>query len=168
LNSHRITLGISFLAFGILALLSGAGYVFLTIEKIIGISFVVYSIPTVYISLNTGERQKLVFATILFLVGVVFFIKSQYEIFDTRGIVFSSILFISGSVLLILFIENTKEKIFLIAAIVLILLSYAAATLFKGVGLFTTTNRLGTLLEIFWPLILILFGISIFARRKKL
>ena len=153
--------------FGIFSLLSSRNVISQTFEDIAGIILILYSIPTVYSALNNGAREKLIVSTILFLVGVVFLVKSHFEILDTRGIVFFSMLFISGSVLVILFIDNTKEKIFLYAGIVLLGLSYLSISQFKKMGLFNSANRIGNLLEIFWPIILIVLGMVIFINRKK-
>lgn len=103
----------------------------------------------------------------MFLIGVVFIVKSYFEILDSRGIVFFSILFISGSVLVILFIENIKEKVFLYAGFIFLVMSYLSITEFRKFGLFNTANRIGNLLEVFWPVILIIMGIIIFINRKK-
>jgi len=165
--NNRIILGLSFLIFGILSLLSSRNIILLTFEDVAGIVFIFYSLPTVYSSMNNGERAKLIASTILFLVGVVFLVKSHFDILDSRGIVFFSILFISGSVLLIIFIENIKEKIFLYTGIVLLILSYLSVAQFRKFGLFNAANRIGNLLEIFWPVILIVMGMIIFVNRKK-
>jgi hypothetical protein len=165
--NNRIILGLSFLIFGILSLLSSRNIILLTFEDVAGIVFIFYSLPTVYSAMNNGERGKLIAFTILFLVGVVFLVKSHFDILDSRGIVFFSILFISGSVLLIIFIENIKEKIFLYTGIVLLILSYLSVTQFRKLGVFDTANKVGNLLEIFWPIILIVMGMIIFVNRKK-
>ena len=165
--NNRIILGIGFLILGVLSLLSGIGITHLTFNEIIGIVLVAYSIPTVYNSFNTGERGKLVFATVLFMMGIIFLTKSYYEILDTRGLVLVSILFITGSVFLILFIENMKEKIFLVPALVCFILSYLSITRFEIFGLFNAANKLGNLVEVFWPVMLTIMGMIIFINRKK-
>lgn len=136
-------------------------------EQIVAGAIIFYSIPTAYFSLENGKRDKLVWAAILFCVSIVLIVKSYFEIFDTRGIIFVSILFISGTVLMLLFIENMKEKVFFFSSLILILLSYLTVTFFKNLGLFDTANRIGNLAEIFWPVILIMLGIGVFINRKK-
>jgi hypothetical protein len=167
LNKNKIVLGISFLIVGVFSLLRYFGSVTLSNEQLFGTAILFYSIPTVYFSLDNGRREKLVWATLLFCVGVIFIVKSYFEILDTRGIVFASILFASGAVLFLLFIENMKEKIFLVSSLTLILLSNLSVTWFKNFGLFEAANKIGILFEIFWPVILIVFGITIFIRRKR-
>ncbi len=167
MSKSKLVLGISFLLIGVFSLLRYFGVVSLSNEQLFGTAIIFYSLPTVYISLESGRREKLVWATILFCVGVIFIVKSYFEILDTRGIVFASILFASGAAFMLLFIENIKERIFLISALLLILLSYLSVTFFKKLGLFETVNKIGDLFEVFLPAILIVLGISIFINRKR-
>jgi hypothetical protein len=167
LSNSKLVLGISFLFVGAFSLLRYFGVVSLSNEQLFGTAIIFYSLPTVYISLENGRREKLVWATVLFCVGVIFIVKLYFEILDTRGIVFASILFASGAAFMLLFIENVKEKVFLISGLLLILLSYLSVTFFKKLGLFETVNKIGNLFEVFWPVILIILGISIFINRKR-
>ena len=167
LNKNKLILGFGLCLMGIFSFLSYLGIVSLNVETIIAIAAVLYSIVTVYISLGNGDRAALAFSTTLFLVGVIFLIKSHYQITETRGIVFSSILFISGAVLFILFVENPKEKKFLIPSFAMFLLSIASMLFLKNLGLFNLVNKVGNLFEIAWPAILIVLGISIFINRGK-
>lgn len=157
----------SLLIVGVLSLFKYFDVVLLSMEQLFGAAIIFYSLPTVYISLGSVRREKLVWATVLFCVGVIFIVKSYFEILDTRGIVFASILFSSGASFMLLYIENTNEKIFLISGLLMILLSYLSVTFFKKLGLFETVNKLGNLLEVFWPAVLIVLGITIFVNRKK-
>ncbi len=165
-KSNRI-LGISFLIAGALALLRYLGIVSISNNQLYGTAIIFYSVPTVYFSLESGRREKLVLATILFCVGILFFVKAYFEILETRGIVFASILFAGGAAFMLLFIENIKEKIFFFAALLMILLSYLSVTFFKKIGLFEAVNQIGDLFEIFWPAILLILGITIFINRKR-
>ncbi|MBA4406865.1 hypothetical protein C0389_06285 [bacterium] len=167
MSNSRLVLGISFLLVGVFSLLRYFGIVSISDEQLFGTVIILYSLPTVYCSLENGRREKLVWATVLFCAGVVFIVKSYFEILDTRGIVFASILFAGGAAFMLLFIENTKEKIFLLSALLLVFLSYLSVTFFKKLGLFETVNKIGNLFEVFWPVVLMLLGIVIFIHRKK-
>lgn len=167
MNNNRFVLGISFFLAGFLSLLKYLNVISMPDEQILGSAIIFYSLPTAYFSLENGKRDKLVWATILFCVSVVLIVKSYFEILDTRGIIFVSILFVSGTVLMLLFIENMKEKVFFFSSLILILLSYLSVTFFKNLGLFETANKIGNLVEVFWPVILIVLGIGVFIKRKK-
>lgn len=166
-RSNNIIIGLSFLIYGMLSLLNGYGVINTGSSVIIGITFCFYGIATVNQTFGNNERGKLSFASVIFLIGVVLLVKSHFELLDNRGIVFTSILFIGGATLLILFLENFKEKVFLYAGSILILLGILSATFFRNYGLFSLANKIGNLFEYFWPVLLIVFGISIFINRKK-
>jgi hypothetical protein len=152
---------------GVFSFLNYLGIISVDVEIIIAIAFILYSVITVYISLGSGDRASLVFATILFLAGVIFLVKSYYKITDTRGTIFSSILFITGAVMFILFIENPKEKILLAPSIIMFLLSIVSIIFLKNIGLFNLVNKVGNIFDVFWPVLLLVLGISIFLNRKK-
>jgi hypothetical protein len=167
LNKNKLLLGTGFCLIGVFSFLNYLGIISVDVEIIIAVAFILYSVITVYISLGSGDRASLVFSTILFLVGVIYLVKSHYQITDTRGTIFSSILFISGAVMFILFIENPKEKKLLVPSISMFILSIASIIFFKNVGLFNLVNKVANLFDIIWPVLLIVLGISIFINRKK-
>ncbi len=166
-RDNKIIIGISLLIYGMLSLLNSYGVINTEGRVITGIALCFYGITTVNRTFGNNERKKLVFATVIFLIGVVLLVKSHFELQDNRGIVFTSILFIGGAALLILFLENFKEKVFLYSGSVFILLGISSASFFRNYGLFSMVNKIGNLFEYFWPVLLIVFGMSIFINRKK-
>jgi hypothetical protein len=166
LNSKIIT-GLAFIILGGLSYIARSGYINLGTEEIIGLTFIFYGIPSVYISLNDGKRSSLFSSTIIFFVGIIFIVTTRFELIDTRGLVFASILLIGGTAFLILFIENTKERIFLVAAIVLVALGYASTNIFKQLGILNTANKIANVVDNYWSIILIVLGLNIFLKRKK-
>jgi hypothetical protein len=167
MNNNRFTLGITLVLFGILTMLDNFGVISASFEKISGYLLLLYAIPTFYYSFSSGKRNRLLASALIFFVGIIFLVKGYFQILDERGLILASILFISGAVLLILYLENVKEKIFLISGIALILFSGLAITLFKNLGLFNLSAKISGLFEIFWPVVLIVFGISLFINRRK-
>ena len=166
-SKNKILIALSFLIFGVLSLLSYTETIHISTEEAAGIVFILYGTVTVYKTFGANNRGALSFAVIVFLVGITLIIKTHFDLLDSRGIVFTSILFIGGATFLMLFLENTKTKAFLYAGLSLVALSIITVTLLKQLGLFSFTNRIGNYFEYFWPVVLILFGISLFANRKK-
>ncbi len=165
--NNRIITGITFLILGGLSYFGNNGTLGLGAGAIIGITFVVYGMLAVYVSLNSGERGRLFLSTVLFFLGVIFIVKFNYELIDTRGLAFASILFISGAAFLILFLENTKVKVFAAAGLVLMLLGYLSTNIFKQLGVLRTANSIADVVDDFWPAVLIFLGLNIFLTRKK-
>ena len=165
--NNKIITGLTFILLGGFVYINRTGYINLSTQEIIGISFLFYGIPSVYISLNEGRRHRLFASAVLFFVGIIFIVESKFELMDTRGFVFASILFIGGAVFLILYIENIKERVFLAAAIILMLLGYASTTIFKQFGILNTANKIAGIVDNYWSLILFFLGLNIFLTRKN-
>lgn len=166
-SENKILLGISFVIFGILSLLNYFSLLHLSVQTIHGIVFIFFGIITVYRTFGNSRRGVLSFGVLLFLLGILLILKSHFELLDTRGIIFTSILFIGGSISIMLFFDNTKEKVFLYSGLTLVILSGITITLFKSAGLFSLTNKVGNYLEYFWPIVLIILGMGLFINRKK-
>jgi hypothetical protein len=167
LELNKKLAGISLISLGLFIILYQLNIVAVETEKIFGMLIVLCSSISVYIFLDKNERAKLALSVIIFFVGVLFLVESYYEILTTRGIVFTSILFINGGIFLILFIDNSKEKIFLSISLLSFFLSFLSYTILRKMGLFELANKIANLLEIFWPVILLVMGIGIFINRKK-
>ena len=168
LNFHnKKILAACIFLYGVLLLLRNSNLLNISIETVTGYVFLLYGVITFYQVFNNERREILIFVTILFLVGIELLVKANIDIYDARGFVFTSVLFLSGSVFLVLFLENTKEKIFVISGIILIVLSYLTITTFKKLGVFDLANKIANLFEFFWPVVLLIFGISVFINRKK-
>ena len=164
---NRILLAISLIILGIILILRWTGVILYETESIVGIVLTAFGLFNANISFRKNNRKGYVFSSILFLVGIALYVKSVFVLPDTRGLVLVSILFVSGAVLIILFLENISQKIFLWSGILLLLLSISSLTFLRMLGLFRLTNKIADLFEIFWPVILTVFGMSLFINRKK-
>lgn len=166
-SRNNLILGISFSAFGLLTVLNMAGVGNFSQNEITALSLMLFGIPTVYYSFENSLRGNLIAGVAAFLTGVILFVKDNFEIFENRGMILSSILFISGAILLFLYIENPAEKIFALSGLMLVLFGYLASTVLKNFVMLGLANRLAYYLEDFWPVILMVLGISILLNRKR-
>lgn len=166
-KNHKIITALALILFGLLSLLDYFSIISVSESFSAAIALIIYSLPAVYFSLNGKNRIRLVTASILFMIGILFLIKENFELINSRGLIFTSILFIGGSTFMILFIENTKQKIFLAASLVLMTAAYLSVTLFRNIGMMDFADRLADTAEDFWPVVLILWGLNIFRNRKK-
>lgn len=165
MNKNLVAISLIILGAGWLLIWSGV--LVYDSEILLGLVLAAFGISNTNYAFRAGSRKAIVLSAILFLVGIVLIVKNSYEIIDTRGLVLVSILFISGAAFLILFIENMKHKSFLLSGFALIMLSYFSLTVLKKIGLFERLKTIGDMFEVFLPVILILFGMSIFINRKK-
>lgn len=159
--------GFTLILYGVSSLLSYYSIVSISPDILLGSAFILFGLPSAYISFNDNRRDLLLLSTVLFMMGIIFLVKSNYEIINTRGIVFTSILFIGGTTFLVLFIDNTKEKTFLYTSFVLLALGFFSITLLREMGILDYANKIADLAEDFWPVVLIVFGLNIFWNRNK-
>jgi hypothetical protein len=164
---NRIFLSLTLIVLGILLLLRWTGIILYQVETIAGFALTVFGLINTNYALGKENRKGLLFSSILFLLGIALIVKSVYELPDTRGLILVSILFISGAGLIILFLENYSQKMFLWSGILLIIVSISSVSLLRTIGLFRLTNKIADLFEVFWPVVLTLFGMSLFINRKK-
>jgi hypothetical protein len=165
--NNKILIGISCVVFGGLTYLNNSLGLNFDIKELLGSALIIYGIPSVYLSLNGEKRGELFLSTVLFFIGIVLIVKSMFALVDTKGLVFSSVLFIGGAAFFMLFIDNRKEKAFLIVSVVLLILGFVSTNIFRQIGIINAANNVTHLLESFLPAILIVLGAVIFAARKK-
>ena len=165
--SYRKIGGAVLMLFGLLISLSGFRIIKMEAGEIIGTVFILQAIPSVFLSLMKNRRDLLFLFTVTFMIGIIFITKSHFEIIESRGLIFSSILFISGSGFLILYTDNLKERVFLYTGILFFALGYFSVTFLRELGIIGFVNSLANIAEDFWPVILILLGLAIFVNRKK-
>lgn len=152
---------------GILTSLSVFKIIKMESDELIGTALILLAVASVFLSFTRNRRDFLFFFTSVFMIGIIFLTKSHFEIIESRGLIFSSILFISGSGFLILFSDNMKEKVFLYNGIFFFALGYLSITLLRDLGIIGFANSLANTAEEVWPVLLILFGLIIFINRKK-
>jgi hypothetical protein len=167
LSNNKILIGISCIVFGGLTYLNNSFGLDFNMEELLGMVMIIFGIPSVYFSLNGEKRNELFLFTIIFLIGIVLVVESRFALVDTKGLVFSSVLFIGGAAFFMLFIDNLKEKVFLSISIALLILGFVSTNIFRQIGIINAAHNIVSLLKNFLPAILIILGAVVFAARKK-
>lgn len=165
--TYRRIWGITLILFGILISLSGFKIINMGSDEINGLVLILLAVISVSLSFSQNRKDLLFLFTAVFMIGIIFLIKSHFEIIESRGLIFSSILLISGSGFLILYSNNMNERVFLYAGIFFFALGYLSITLLRDLGIIGLANSLANTAADFWPVVLILFGLTIFINRKK-
>lgn len=120
-----------------------------------------------FISLGKNKPITLFVSAVIFLSGVFFYITGKYVLLNQDIILLPAILFVGGSGFLMLFLDNIKEKVFLITAGFLISLSLILIFISNGGIVIELTNRIILYAFDFWPGLLIMIGFVILAGRYK-
>lgn len=165
--TNKKIFGLILVLSGFLILASQLKLLKIELFQILGAALILQGITSVSISFKQNRRDLLFLFTVMFLVGIIFMTKSYFVIRETREIVFTSILFISGGAFLMLFIENMKEKFFLYTGLMFLFIGYLSTTLLRDAGITKYADTLGGLAKDFWPVVLIITGLLLFLNRKK-
>lgn len=129
--------------------------------------FMVYGFTAVVVTLGTQRKAFLFVSTIIFMLGIVLYVSTEYLFLNPKALIFPSSLFIIGSAFLILFIDDTSNKIFLYSSGLLIAFALISVWVTKSFGIMKFINSLSFLIIDYSPVFLILIGISILMNRKK-
>lgn len=165
--NNIIAIGISLTIIGIFYFLKFFSILNTPVTELVSYVFILYGIVTVYFSIGTGYRGRLLFSSIIFLTGIMMYVINNYEILRPSSAVFVSVLFIAGTSSVILFIDNPKEKLFLYSGVLLLTISSSAIVFFKESEIIKTANSLSNLVLDYWPVFLLLFGVNILLMRKR-
>jgi hypothetical protein len=98
------------------------GLVIINNEEILAYTFVFYGISSVYLFMGKNKKFRLFLGTVVFLIGIIFFILNNFDITSLSRIIFPSIILMLGIGCLMLYIDNTDDKIILYASLILILI----------------------------------------------
>lgn len=130
-------------------------------------ALIIFGIPTVYFSLSDGKRSLLFTGAVIFFTGIVLWITAKYDVINTFGFIFTSILFITGGSFILLFIENTKQKIFLYSGLLLVFLAYFSTNLFKDWGIIYSAEVFFKNFSGIISIVLFLGGLFFFLFRER-
>jgi len=136
-------------------------------DTLIGIIFLAWGFTGVLLSFGRGKSALLFISVILFLLGVELLLPEFFIIRMSGGFISMSLMMLLGFAFLVLFIDNTKEKIFLSLAIGFLLFGYLVPNLPRLYWLSRFFDRLGLLFMNLWPIILIVIGIGFLLESNK-
>ena len=135
--------------------------------ELIGYAMIFYGINLVYFSFGKKKHGILFTGTALFLIGLLLFLVSNFEFVNDKEIIFPSVFFILGISFLMLFLDSTSKKNFLLisatfilsALVVTVLLGTITATLFFEAVIKITTR--------YWPVALVTIVLLIVIYREE-
>lgn len=163
---NKILIGLSLIVWGLLSLLDYFLLVDFQPNTIITITLIFYGLTTVYFNFGSGNRGYLFAGTFLFLVGILLYTTSTYDLISANKLFLFSFLFIIGSSFLMLTLENLKEKTFAFAGGLMLLLSIALMPVEGFNDYFVFLNRITMAFVSYLPFFLIIFGIIFWVSRR--
>ncbi len=162
-----ILIAISFIITGFLFFVKKYFDLEIDIMLIGSVLIIVNSLLAVFNSLQNSNRSKLVWSTFMFLIGVLEFTISKFNIGSIDLIILPSVFIICCGVFLMLFIENAKGKIFIVLSLVcagclLFLIEFKDSLFINSIN-----QYIGKLLN-YKGVILFVIGWLLISNRKKI
>ncbi len=136
--------------------------------SLISYSFLLYGIVAVYLSIGTKQKGFLFFNAIIFMTGVIFFLTDNFTFNNTSLLLLPSMNFILSAGFLILYLDDYKEKLFLITAFSSFVIGLLFILLSANIPFRIILTRTSALIIRYYPVAIILLGILLlFATKNK-
>jgi hypothetical protein len=165
--NNKSLVSLSLIILGFILLLKYSGIISAAYEGIYGFVFAGYGLVAVYILSGSGNKGGLFTAGVIFILGVLFIVLENYEILSPVKLLLPSVLFAVGTGSALLFLDDYREKVFLIISLIMIAAGILTTFYFD---LFTTiqaANRITLVIFQYWPVIFVLIGFSIILNRNR-
>ncbi|MFA7287768.1 MAG: hypothetical protein WC055_02710 [Melioribacteraceae bacterium] len=158
MNRKRIV-SISLFLFGFLMISNLFIKFYLSFYEITAITFLVYGLTSIFYGFKFGNRGIIFLSSVTFLTGIFLLVLENAHLINTRGIYLTGTLFILGSGSLMLFIYDSKIKIFLTVSLTLIALSFASIFLLDINYIKSIVEFTDRIMSVIYPYFLIALGL---------
>lgn len=164
-NLRKIpVLGIILIAVGIILLMDQVGMLDLTFWNIITGIIVLYGATLVIRSFNAGDRSKVFWGTVLFLLGLFFILDSMNMITHRYPVFVPALFLILGFSFFMMYVYNIRDWHLLIPT--LFFVGIGGLIIAEELSLFYA-YRIEYYLVNFWPVLLILFGLGLILKSRR-
>jgi hypothetical protein len=120
----------------------------------------------VFASFGSGRKAMLFVSSAVFLTGAALFTVGQMDIISRQQVTFPAALIIAGLSLLMLFLDEMKNKVFALTGLFLIISGVLFVYLRRDFAFISFANNLGYNLMSFWPVYILIAG-TVYLLRKK-
>jgi hypothetical protein len=167
-RSNFGVLTISISLFGLLWLISEFGIFTIGFTGAAAIASIFYGVASIFFSMNTGERAIILLGSIVFIAGVILLVITNYEVLSLNRLLLPGLFTSAGTGFFMLFIENSKDKTFLITAAGAFLLTYFSMSGIIPGFMIKLSGSFSAVIYSYSPIFLILFGImSLISARNE-
>ena len=88
-----LTYTLSFLILAVIFKL--IGFLRVNNEEILAYTFIFYGISSVYLSMGKDKKFRVFLGTVVFLIGIIFFVLNNFDITNLSRIIFPSVILIT-------------------------------------------------------------------------
>ncbi len=126
-----------------------------------------YGISINYFSLKTSNRRIMLFSVFVFLTSILMLCLKLYNISLSSEVIIFSSMFMTSAFMLILYIDNPEEKIFLYGFIIGVITTIGSFYILQITNVHKVAGKvIGYSMKIL-PAVLIAGGLSLFLKRKQ-
>lgn len=144
------------------------GIINLSSDGIFGYAFFIYGISSVSISFGKNHKGVLFIGSLIFSIGFILLIISNFEILNTNSIVLPSTLFVLAVGFLILFFDDLKNKSFLTLSSIFFVVSIFTAVYNSSFVFWKFLSSIENIAVKFLPIeVLVLAGILVYTIIRK-
>jgi len=148
-------------------LLKIIGIINISYAELAGYALIFYGIGTVYVSMGKNKKRMLFMGAAAFLVGMILSITSNYDFLKLSNIVLPSIFIILATAFLILFIDDSSNRLLLIISVIFLIFGIF---FFTKLGTFNFSDFLKSTLSIslkYWPIIIIIAALILLLKKDN-
>jgi len=151
----------------VLIFLKLTGIIHIQSIELLGYLFIFFGLNYAYDSFGKNRQGVLFTATVIFLIGLILFVISKFEILQPSHLILPSVLLIIGVGLLMVWIDG-EMKNQVITLSVIFLLSGIILTILKGSITFRSFFiSLADMTAKYWPVLLIFAGVLLLYRKQN-
>jgi len=136
-------------------------------SEILGYAFIFYGFSIVYNAMGKHLKVTLFWGSSIFLTGVVLFIINNFEFANVSMLLYPSIIFIAGIDFLIIFLDDSSNRIFFFLSLFFILSGFLFTVSYGSIKFSSFLISLQNVAEEYWPIILIGIGIILIIWREE-
>ena len=137
----------------------------LDVEELYGYGFILYGIATVYTTFGEENKVMLFLGSVIFLLGIVISLPAHFDIIRISDLFLPSALLIGGISLFVVYLDDTKNIILLIASFILLLSGTVLVFISRTIIIPVFFESILDFIVVYWPVLLIVSGITIILKR---
>ena len=134
--------------------------------QILGYAFIFYGISAVYLSFGQNERATLLLGSVFFCLGVLLFLFSNFSFPSFGMVIFPAVLMTVSVSSFILYLDDTRNKVFLYSAAGFLLVTLAIAKIWGVISFSTFFISAWTTILGYWPIVLIFLFVLFLLRER--
>jgi hypothetical protein len=141
------------------------GIIELDNRELFGYSFIFYGVATVYTTFGEKNKFLIFLGAVIFLSGIVITLPAHFDFVRPVNIFIPSAVLIAGISLFVVYIDDTKNKTILFASLILTITGIIFILSARNIQPAVYIESILKIIEVFWPVLLIISGITIILKR---